>query len=193
MQVRADNKQHKGRCRKCASKLKWKNIGYIKKNSESHKGNKLTKEAKNKISKANKGRIKSPKECKNISEGRKKEYGLASAKHIFSRYKYNAKKRKHIFVLTIDEFIAITSKNCRYCGSPPGNRSKPHDKVNGEYIHSGIDRLDNKIGYTVENSVPCCTHCNYAKHTMSEDEFRRWGKRLYDNFITNEILLVQDK
>ena len=52
---------------------------------------------KKKLSKINTGRIKSLEECKKISEGRKKEYGYASAKHLFTRYKTNAKKRKHIF------------------------------------------------------------------------------------------------
>lgn len=31
------------------------------------------------------------------------------------------------------------------------------------YFYNGIDRLDNTKGYTPENSVACCKHCNSLK------------------------------
>lgn len=45
---------------------------------------------------------------------------------------------------------------------------------------NGIDRVDSNIGYTKDNSVPCCKYCNFAKHTMSEDDFYVWVKRVYE-------------
>ena len=168
-----------GRCMSCSKKNDWNKPEYAKKCSDSHKGKIMLETTKKKISQKNSGRIKSPEECKNISEGRKKEYGYASARHLFTRYRTNAKKRKHIFTLTVDEFIDITSKKCRYCGASPKMVSKPHSRVNGEYVHNGVDRKDNNIGYTIKNSVPCCTHCNYAKHKMSVKEFREWINRVY--------------
>ena len=44
---------------------------------------------------------------------------------------------------------------------------------------NGIDRIDSSQGYTNENSVPCCTFCNFAKHTMGKDDFLAWVKRVY--------------
>ena len=31
-----------------------------------------------------------------------------------------------------------------------------------------------------DNSVPCCKYCNFAKHTMSEEDFYVWIKRVYE-------------
>ncbi len=48
-----------------------------------------------------------------------------------------------------------------------------------EYAHNGVDRLDNAKGYTLENSVPCCKHCNIAKRSMTVDEFKQWISKVY--------------
>lgn len=45
---------------------------------------------------------------------------------------------------------------------------------------NGIDRIDSNIGYTKENSVSCCKFCNFAKHTMSESDFYKWIRRVYE-------------
>ena len=43
---------------------------------------------------------------------------------------------------------------------------------------NGIDRIDNNIGYTKENSVPCCEICNKAKRDMSYNDFINYLKRI---------------
>lgn len=40
----------------------------------------------------------------------------------------------------------------------------------GLFAH-GIDRVDNSVGYTIENCVPCCTSCNFMKGKMTKDDF----------------------
>jgi 5-methylcytosine-specific restriction endonuclease McrA len=37
--------------------------------------------------------------------------------------------------------------------------------------HNGIDRKNNSLEYTLENCVPCCRQCNFAKQGLSEIEF----------------------
>lgn len=49
---------------------------------------------------------------------------------------------------------------------------------------NGIDRIDSEVGYTKENTVPCCKYCNTAKNTMSYNEFIEWIKRVYKHSIT---------
>ena len=71
-------------------------------------------------------------------------------------------------------------KNCHYCGVEPnqfpkGNWAKSY---NGLFIYNGIDRKDNKIGYLLENCVSCCTICNRAKHSLSEEDFENWITRI---------------
>jgi hypothetical protein len=35
----------------------------------------------------------------------------------------------------------------------------------------GIDRINNEVGYSIKNSVPCCGVCNYMKRKFSKEEF----------------------
>jgi len=45
--------------------------------------------------------------------------------------------------------------------------SKKHEP----YVWNGVDRVDNNIGYTLENCVPCNGVVNKAKLTMSKEQF----------------------
>lgn len=89
------------------------------------------------------------------------EKGQAGLNKLFSVYKTKAKDRNHSFSLNISEFKEITSKNCIYCGDIPRHYSLTNE--HSRYLYNGIDRMDNKIGYELNNVVPCCVLCNYAK------------------------------
>ena len=67
------------------------------------------------------------------------------------------------FELTIDDFKRLQLSPCKYCN------------CRGE---NGVDRDNNLIGYTKENSVPCCTDCNYAKGTMTGSDFVEHVKKI---------------
>lgn len=111
---------------------------------------------------------------------RKKEFGLANFNKLFNSYKNYAEHKNRKFLLSKKEFRKITSSNCFYCGNPPKQISyRKHS--NGKYIYNGIDRKNNKIGYTKSNSVPCCFICNRAKSNMEYKEFIKWIKRLKNN------------
>lgn len=90
----------------------------------------------------------------------------------FTEYKAAAQRRNIAFDFTKEEFQALILGNCNYCGSE---------------IALGIDRLDSLKGYEKSNSVPCCTKCNFAKSTMTVDEFKEHITLIYYNFI-NKIL-----
>ena len=77
----------------------------------------------------------------------------------YRRAKERAAKRNLEFALTREEFEAITIRPCHYCGST----TRPSRG-------SGIDRVDNLKGYTVQNSVPACTLCNTVKGSV----FTEW-------------------
>jgi hypothetical protein len=86
-------------------------------------------------------------------------------------YQRNAKARGYEFNLSREQFKDITNKNCFYCGCPPSNLSKGSKKYNkGDYIYSGIDRVDNDKGYTLDNVVPCCYPCNVRKRGLSKED-----------------------
>ena len=56
--------------------------------------------------------------------------------------------------------------DCYYCGKFP-------NKVNG------IDRVNNSVGYTYDNCVPCCKRCNYLKNKTTQEEFAQWVIDIY--------------
>lgn len=120
-----------------------------------------------------------------VAEKNKIEYGLASKRRIFRRYKNDAKRKNHFFGLTFKQFINIIQQNCFYCGIKPANVQTAEGN-NGDFIYNGIDRMNNRKGYTIENCVPCCSICNKAKNTMNKILFLNWIKRIYKHNWENE-------
>jgi len=87
---------------------------------------------------------------------------------MFKRYEASAKKRNKEFKLTKHNFQSLINRKCTYCFYKTG--------------YSGIDRIDNKKGYTYENCVPCCKMCNRAKHIMHFVEFDAWLEHISENY-----------
>lgn len=96
--------------------------------------------------------------------------GEASKNEAYGIYKRRAKLRNYTFELTFRDFIKETQKPCYYCGQEPSNCVKSKTG-NGDYVYSGIDRIDNSKGYILGNCVPCCGKCNLMKMHLGFDEF----------------------
>lgn len=111
-------------------------------------------------------------------------YGQSSKNIQYYQYKKGAKNRDILFKLTKIEFENLIIKNCHYCNSPPSQFFQ-YKNCYGGYICNGIDRIDSKKEYTVENCVPCCTTCNYMKRNLSYEDFIYHIKKIY-NFIINK-------
>ena len=94
--------------------------------------------------------------------------------------KQGARIRGLEFNLTNEQIKNIATKNCFYCGTPPSSETK---SKNGNFIHNGVDRVDNSIGYNIENVVPCCTRCNLAKRKSSIGEFKEMIESIYEHWI----------
>ena len=102
----------------------------------------------------------------------KKDAGFNNVKN---SYKSNALSRNKSFELTEDELKVLFKSNCYYCGDEPSNIMKSSYY---NYTYNGIDRIDNNIGYTKDNSVSCCYMCNRSKNNNTEKQFLDWAKRL---------------
>jgi len=103
----------------------------------------------------------------------------------YSKYQHGALERKLEFTLTKENFDTIIIKDCHYCKSSPVK-------------YSGIDRLDNNKGYTLDNCVACCTTCNFLKHTLNYNDFILHIKKIYYNLNNmliddNSIDVIHDK
>jgi hypothetical protein len=106
-------------------------------------------------------------------------YGESSKNSVWTSYTGKAKKKNLEFSLTKEEFFKLTKENCFYCGTEPKN-TYVRPRNNGGYLFNGIDRVDNKRGYTLENTVSCCKNCNYAKNILSQEDFFNMIKKIYE-------------
>jgi hypothetical protein len=101
---------------------------------------------------------------------------------VLKSYQNSAKKRNLVFELTDGQFLELTKQDCWYCGTGPAQiryaeNSKKKQKVSDRYcFYNGVDRLDNIIGYTINNSVPCCGKCNKMKMVLPVEDFLRQVK-----------------
>lgn len=103
--------------------------------------------------------------------------GVARLRAHFSTYRHSARIRKHTFSLSFEQFMDLVQKPCHYCGQEP-QLLPLVPRQNGTSRANGIDRKDNSIGYTLDNSLPCCSVCNHAKHTMDYTMFMDWLGRV---------------
>lgn len=89
-----------------------------------------------------------------------------SDKGIFNRYKNDANRRyrNYEFNLTFEQFSELINKECHYCPTYPSR---------------GVDRVDNKQGYILENCVSCCHRCNEMKMNKSLEEFYSHIEKIY--------------
>ena len=78
-----------------------------------------------------------------------------------------ADRREIPFVLSYEQYYCLIKLPCYYCGG----------KLNE--TRTGLDRLANTLGYTLDNSVPCCANCNRIKcHLLTPDEMLAVAKLL---------------
>jgi len=97
-----------------------------------------------------------------------------------SQYIFNAKRKKVPLSLSRTELADLMKQPCHYCGQVPSDLAK---RRSHSVFCNGIDRVDNALGYTKDNSVSCCSACNMAKRVMSKAEFLSWVTRVYNHSI----------
>jgi hypothetical protein len=121
---------------------------------------------------------------------RRLPFGENAFNRLYGTYKKKAEDRGFEFEFTKDEFKEITQKPCFYCGREPFQKAPPTLSVaaHGFYVYNGVDRVDNSIGYTKENSVPCCGQCNVSKNNYDEQDFINWIELVYINLKNKGVI-----
>jgi hypothetical protein len=107
--------------------------------------------------------------------------GAVARNQILKNYRRRAKVKAMAFALSDDQFQHLISQPCYYCGCGPSSclRVRRLGRLKVDAVtYNGLDRTDSSKGYTLENSVPCCKTCNYAKSSMGVSEFKAWVKRV---------------
>lgn len=105
---------------------------------------------------------------------------------VYARYRKAAFERKISFELSREQARKLFESPCHYCGALPVPRTRRN--LNGEYASNGIDRINNNLGYSIKNSVPCCTACNFAKQTRTAEEFIEWIRKAYLHLIQRGLI-----
>lgn len=84
----------------------------------------------------------------------------------FTRGKRAAKRRKLAWTIEYDDYLTLVVQPCYHC-----NRSIADE------TGCGLDRIDNTLGYTLDNVKPCCKTCNRIRsRSMDAEEFKRQTK-----------------
>jgi hypothetical protein len=94
------------------------------------------------------------------------------------RYRQHKTGQKQPWTLTIEQYQALVTGNCRYCGAEP---AQPCKAVGVR--KNGIDRVDSSIGYHADNCVPCCTTCNLMKGTRTVSEFIEHVRKISSFYV----------
>lgn len=111
--------------------------------------------------------------CQPTNPGRKD----AGFIRLYRDYKASANLRGYSFSLSFKKFKQIVLNSCQYCGINPTLRYSK--QVAHKIYVNGIDRVDNSRGYSVSNSVACCSFCNKAKGSLSVKDFLENIKSIY--------------
>jgi hypothetical protein len=131
------------------------------------------------------GNLKRSSTCKKcVNVLKRKTKGECSFNGLYLRYKHGALDRDIEFDLTKEEFRDFTKEDCFYCGQTPKQIHKGKTAF-GEYVYSGIDRVDCNSGYSIVNCVSCCEICNRAKNDASSKDFNQWITQLVNFRIGN--------
>lgn len=82
----------------------------------------------------------------------------------YERQKSKSAVRGYEWSLSQEQFEVLIFNNCSYCGKSPFKKTK-----NG--VKNGIDRVNNNMGYKIDNCVTCCKICNIMKQTLTVEDF----------------------
>lgn len=107
------------------------------------------------------------------------ESGRAARNNLEHQYKKSAQKRNLKYQLTEQDFDELVTSSCVYCGDVLTNVKKGQGKTSGDFYYTGIDRIDNNIGYIKTNCVSCCWKCNNMKWKYGRDEFLKHIEKIH--------------
>ena len=95
-------------------------------------------------------------------------------------YKTHAAERNLAWDLVDEEAKEFFTKPCVWCG------------VLKDGTLNGIDRLDSKQGYTLNNCVACCANCNHMKGCFDPATFIEKCKNILEYVSANPIYIPEN-
>ena len=111
------------------------------------------------------GKSKRRSKCSECQQKHRAKNWSAQPEKLLKEYKRWAKARNLTFKLTLEQFLSFQNQSCNYCG-------ELLDRIR-------LDRINNKVGYTINNVVPCCHICNKIKGANQQDIFIKQIEKIY--------------
>lgn len=96
----------------------------------------------------------------------------------FHQYRRNAKTKNRAFELTKKAYDELINQPCVYCRRDITETNR-----------SGIDRIDNDLGYVSGNMQPCCSECNVMRGALTVEAFLEKASRIA---ARAELLLIPE-
>ena len=97
-----------------------------------------------------------PAQERQCRKGKKKIKPTTSSRR-WKEFQRQARRRKLAVVMEKRHYHLLTKQPCAYCGRKIGN--------------IGVDRVCNSEPYTAENTLPCCSVCNFMKRDLGLGAF----------------------
>lgn len=116
--------------------------------------------------------------------------GESTITSLFCSYRCGAKKRDLTFNISIEQFKILIAGNCNYCGLLPVKYSLKTNCTKewleqSSILCNRIDRVNNDIGYEINNCVSCCKRCNEMKMAATSNDFINHVKTIYEFQLKN--------
>ena len=116
-------------------------------------------------------------ECK-LCHNKRGRANKNTPSHRFSTYVSSARVRGISFQLSFEEFVKFWRKSCYYCNFP----------IDG----IGLDRIDHKGAYSIENVLPCCVRCNRAKTIQTTEQFISMCIKIAERFKDHTVASMNE-
>lgn len=100
-------------------------------------------------------------ETKEYKNRKAREYAYYPTKRFYS-LKHRCKQSNKKFNIAFKTYLKLINSPCVYCGCSIYHSSG-----------SGLDRINNNLGYTTKNVLPCCGTCNGIRsNKLTVDEMK---------------------
>jgi hypothetical protein len=97
----------------------------------------------------------------------------------YASYRSRAEKKSLEFAITHDEYKTLIQQDCYLCGKPLTDTN-----ING------VDRVNNSVGYILENCKACCKECNHMKNSYGLEEFLEKIERIQNHWNNRDLPLL---